>query len=789
MTGGWRRLRAIVLLSAVILGGLVQLRADTGPQSFLPTGDDTLAQLDDAAESFGGDPVIVLMESDEPYELLAGGQVPRLAQLEGRLAQLDDVEVVYGPGTVLNQIARSAQNMLAELSGHRDGLRERTVKRAREQGASEEAAKAKADAVVSSFDRRYGSLLVQGLPAGLPTLHNPAFVRQVIFGGEDTPRPQWSFVVPRSDAVAMIVRPRAGLEQAAVERLVADVRAVARGSQLAGENMTVTGVPAVTAGLGERVRQEVPVLGGLAVLAVGASYLFVPWLRARRRRLLPLAATLSSTAIVLAGFGWLDRPLSLGVIAFLPILVGIGSDFPAYLSQSSPRWRRRVIVAALASAAAFASLTVVPLPFVRDLGLALATGQLLALGLALLAQRWWPNLTNDVGERTGADSTVGVENVERGRPAATGDCASDPHAAASDAPDRKRRGARSRPTRIGLAILTCLVAAGGWIGLADVDVEAQPDRLAEGLPAMDDARHAERVLGASGEVRILLRGKNVLSPEALGWMRQAQDDLVTQHGDQLQPILTPPSLLEFLGPNPSEKQLKAGLGWMPDYLTRAVIRSDHERASMSFQIRMQDLAAQEDLIDQVRGDLPSLPDGLESEVVGLPVAASKGYELVSSDRYIANGVGLGAAGMVLLIGLARRVDALRAVLAAGVATGWGLAAVWALDIALNPLTLVLGSLSTAIACAYTVVLRQAQDGGTRPLRRTVAVAALSAALGYLALTASGIVALREFGLVLAGAVAFSFAAAHVVVWLTSGRREVVAAPSSSPTPVAEEARA
>lgn len=86
-----------------------------------------------------------------------------------------------------------------------------------------------------------------------------------------------------------------------------------------------------------------------------------------------------------------------------------------------------LVAAALAWAVAFASLALSPMPFVRDLGLALAAGQLLALRLVLLL-------------------------------------------------------------------------------------------------AVDDARYAKRVMGASGDVGVLLRADSVLTPEARDWMRRAQDE-------------------------------------------------------------------------------------------------------------------------------------------------------------------------------------------------------------------------------------------------------------------------
>jgi predicted RND superfamily exporter protein len=153
------------------------------------------------------------------------------------------------------------------------------------------------------------------------------------------------------------------------------------------------------------------------------------------------------------------------------------------------------------------------------------------------------------------------------------------------------------------------------------------------------------------------------------------------------------------------------------------------------------------------------------ELVGLPVVASRGYELISGSEYLTSTIGIASAGLVLLVGLRRRIEALRAVLAAGLATGWGLAAVAGLGMSLTPLTLALGSLTTATACEFTVMLSQASGPGRSQLHRTVVAAATAAALGFAALSASGLDMVREFGLLLAGTVALSYVAARLVVEL------------------------
>jgi predicted RND superfamily exporter protein len=722
----------VLVVATLATLGLTGLRTDTTAASFLPVGDPAITELDDSARSFGGDPIVVLAESAQPGTLLGPDQLSKLVGLEGDLARLPDVAVVYGPGTLLNQIAGSAQNLLATLSGRRDAILTATEDQARAEGASADAVKERGNRAVAAFDERYGTLLVRGLPAGLPTLHNPAFVNTVVFDSTGDTRPQWRFVVPSPNAIAILIRPRQDLDQTGTDRLVQAARASVEHSGLATSRLTVSGTPVVAAELGATVQREIPLLGALALGLIGACYLLMGWTRRRRHRLLPLAATLSATALVLAAFGWLGRPLSLGVVAFLPILVGIGSDFPAYVVHGVSR--RRVVVAALASTAGFASLAFSPMPFVRDLGLALAAGVLVALGATLVFRR---HLSIDPE----ADRTVVVAPAPR-------------------APAR---------LRVPVLIAVAAVAALGWVALPQLNVTARPDQLAAGLPAVDDALHAESVLGSSGEVQVLLSGPNVVTPEALAWMRQAEDTVVLRHGSELSPIVSMPDLLQFLGIAPTSEQITAAMKLLPPYLSGAVVRPDGTRAviSLGLGLGLQDISRQMVLLDGLRAELPPPPPGMQAEVVGLPVVAARGYELISEGRYLGNLIGIAAAGLVLAVGLKRRSDALRAVLAASLATGWSLALAWTLGISLSPLTVALGSLATATACEFTVLLTV--DSGRRTIQRTVGVAAAAATLGYLALAASDLSLIRQFGLLLAATMVLSLVAAHTVVRLLPPR--------------------
>ncbi|MCW2752167.1 MAG: hypothetical protein JWR83_3277, partial [Aeromicrobium sp.] len=491
---------------------------------------------------------------------------------------------------------------------------------------------------------------------------------------------------------------------------------------------TVTGMPVVAAGLGGVLRREIPVLGGVALILIAGCYLFLPWVRRRRSRLLPLVSTLAATAVTLAAFGWLHHPLSLGVVAFLPIVLGTGSDFPAYLVRGADR--RLVVVTALAAAAGFATLAISPIPFVRDFGLALAAGVVLAVGFGLLLSR-------------GVNAVNATEQV-----APVGDPTAPPPLTV-----------RARAGLLGLAAAVSLI---GWIALPHLNISAEPEKLAQGVPALSNAEYAEGVLGAAGEVQILVQGKDVTTPAALAWMTAAQDVTLRKFGDRLHPVDSPPTLLAFLGSHPTAAQVNAGLDQLPPYLRSSVIRDDNRAAVLGFGIEFGDVASQQRLMTDLLHALPPMPDGLTVHLAGLPVVTARTYQLVSDSRYLEGLAGIGAAGLVLLIGLKRKSDAARGIVSAALATGWALAGAWMFGISLTPLTAALGSLATATACEFSVLLGGSHGGRTALVRRSVLVAAAAATSGYLALTFSGLAVIRDFGFFLAATVMLSLLAAQVV---------------------------
>jgi predicted RND superfamily exporter protein len=734
----------VALLASFMGIGLSRARIETGVDSFLPASSSQLQELNSLARSFGGDPIVVLVESDKPQQLLSSDALPAELAMEGRLSKLTGVAAVYGPATTLNSMAGQAQNLLAELLGRRDGFRRAAENAAKRAGKSDAQVKAAGAKAVDEFDKRYGPLIVAGAKGGLPTLKNPRFTHQVIYNSQGEPKPQWHYVVPNNHSLAVLVRPAASLDQAGTEHLIDRIHQVTNHAKLpAGATVTVAGVPTIVAGLGTEVRKEIPLIGGIAVGVIALCLLFIPWIE-RRKRLAPVVATVAATGLTVALLGWLNHPISLGVVAFLSVLLGVGSYYPTYFARGARP--RTIAVVAAGTAGSFATLTLSPLPFVRDLGMTLAIGIGFAFGLGWLL--------------------VGRRRLRAGprAPGAQPEAPESPSRAPAKAPSRPRA---SRRSRLAALLAVAAVGAAGWGLLPSLPLQTNFQNLTAGLPSMAEANHVTDAIGSSSQIEIALRGDDVLAPKAMDWMRKTQQNIVSAHGDELHPVLTPPLLLSFLwsgGGQPSREQVQAAVRLLPSYLTHAVIRDDSKIAVMSFGLDSEDLNHVQDLLSSVRSELPGAPAGYHVRISGLPVVAVAGYHLVSGERYLANGAGVLAAGVILLAGLRRRRDAVRAVLAACLATGVELAILFATGTALNPLTVALGSLTAAVGCEFTVLVTESVRRADMRLRRAVEMAMLTSGLGYAVLAVSDLAVMRQFGVLLAASVVLSYLMARLVVW-------------------------
>jgi hypothetical protein len=721
----------IIVLVAATAGGLSRLHLDTTVSS-VSAQDGSVRTWTQEQQSFGGDPIAVLLTSKQPAQLLSGQPVFNLLALEERLSQLGNVSVVYGPATTLNEIVISVKHLVQEITDQSQTVASQAEAQAAGAGASPAAQQAAGQAAQQAFDVRYGSLLTQGLKLGLPSLSNASYGPTVFLPGGKA-RPAFHWLVPDPTHVAILIRPSPNLSQSGTGSLVRQVRAAVKGAGLPLASSEVTGQPVIAAALATEVVNELPLLAPI-VVAVVALCFFVTRRRVRWwERLLPLAVGLVATGLTMAVFGWSGVPLSIGLLAFLPIILGVGTDYPIYaLRNGRPR---QILAAVVASGSSLALLASSPLPFVRDLGLALVVGLVLSALLGLGVARL-------VGLGGGRPPQEPVPVPQMHLPARSG---------------------RSRRRWLAGSALALAAGVVGWSFLASLPLDSDPQSLAAGLPALRQGVEAQSILGASGELDIYLRGANVLTPAYLAWYDRSQTTLVAHHGKELDPIVSPASLLSWLGPNPSPAEIDSALGLLPSYLTTVTVRDDQGQSVMAFGVKLGSLEDESKLITSVKKELPPLPAGATMAITGLPAVAAHSNDLLSGDRIVPNVASIGAFGLVLVLILQRRRDALVAVTSAALATGWGFAVLKATGTPLTPLTVSLGSLTSAVGGEFAVMaLGRYATGQSRPWSAVVA-AATTSVVGFAVLAFSRLNLLRQFGLVLAGSVLLALLAAWVVV--------------------------
>lgn len=722
------------IVVAVLAGlGLARVEISTDLESFLPAQDKSLSEYHAVAKEFGGDPIVVLLRTRGSTSLLSPKALRSEVEMEGKLAKLDGVASLYGPGTLLNQVAGRAQDLLLELLGRRDAEVAKAQIEAKREGRSPKDA---AEEAKAKFDSRYGPLLVQGLPSGLPTLGNEKFVNQVVFDDSGLPRGSWKLVVPDKRTLAVLVRPDSSLTAREMSDLISRIQHTVDSSDLdatvsSGKSKhelqtTVSGSSVLVSALSDRAVHDMPLLGGLAVAAVSVAFLAAGWIR-RSRRLLPVATTLVAVLLAVATLGWLDRPVTIAGLAFSSVLLGIGCYYPTYLMMSARP--RTFLTVVCASAASVGTLALSPLPIIADLGLMLGLGVLFSGAVAWSARGWLQDAAN------------------------------------TTEPTAWRPSRRASRAAVAGVLVLGMVGIGGWFQLGQLTMRSDVNRFAAGLPALEDAHRVESALDMSGEVTVQMKGSDVLSQTGLAWMRTAYTRVIEQHGDDIRSVVSPPALLLFLGVDPSAEEIDAAYRLLPGYLTRSVMSPDRSTAAMVYGVKMHDLERAGRSVENLRASLPEQPEAYEVSVAGLPVVMVRAEQLVSDDRYRANILGIAAACAVLLIGLRRRSDALRGALSATLATGTGFFLISAAGIGLNPVTGALGALTAAVGCEFTVMLAESIRSRSS-LRRAVVLAAVTSALGYAVLLASGLSVVREFGLMLAGGVGLALLCSWVVVLAT-----------------------
>ncbi|HEY2160541.1 MAG TPA: MMPL family transporter [Solirubrobacteraceae bacterium] len=827
---------ALALAGAALALGL---RPSTGIDTFVSPSSSSYQATQAWHRHFGDDSIVILVrepltdlvETKDIASLtfleacLAGKQAVADARLQafrpvaaaqavpyggsdspcGKLMAGKYVQVVYGPGTFLNQAVISVQEGLVSIETT-DSQAVATVQRealaaakAEHKSPAEQRRVANAAGVLQqeqntqALERLYLNSGIQGLPA----IDNASFIRQIVFDptrGANQPKARFAYLFPTSRSALIEVRLRSSLSDAQQQRAISLIRQAVRMPTFRlryGGTYTVTGAPVVLNDLAAKITASIGVLLIAALLVMAAVLLLV---FRSRLRLLPLAVALAATGITFGAVALVGGSLTMASIAVLPVLIGLavdyciqfqsrieearrdrGPDATAAVRQAAKLGAPTIATAALATATGFLVLLLSPVPMVQGFGILLVVGIAFAFACSLCvaaaafvladldggaigaALRGAADILGDVRRRVGRLLPIRLIDALGNAVAAVG--------------SKVLGGARrvilvsvARPERV-LAIGAVLAVA-GWAADTQTAVQSDVTKLVpSNMPALRDLKTLEHVTGVSGEIDVTIHARDLTQPRVVDWMISYEQGLLNHFGyveekgcarATLCPALSLPDLFSqgtqaTKSAGASSVSLSAGavrnlLAAVPAYFKSAVITPDYRDATVAFGIRLMPLSQQERVISYMRSRLHP-PRGVTAKLVGLPVlAAQANSDLSSSSRRLLTLLaGILAVGLVLLVIFRDPRRAVVPLIPIALASGWSALIVFAIGIPLNPMSATLGALVIAISTEFGVLLaerfRQERLAG-HDLRPALARTYRSTGA---AVIASGITAIAGFG--------------------------------------------
>src|SRR5947209_8213690 len=603
-----RRPRAtlLVVLALALAGGALatSLAPTAATDTLVGRSNSTYQATQRYHRLFGDDAVIVLIRGPLPQLVLtqglervlglegclSGNLPPRVAPPGGPrgpcavLARTRPVQVVYGPGTFINESVRQITDQLTRQTqaqtAQAQTAAQATYRLARGRGRTPAQARRLAgqaqQLVMAQFTRNVLQLALRYGITSVPRINDPDFVSELVFDATKpvgTPKARFAYLFPNRDSALVQVRLRPRLSDGQRAAAIAQIRravAMPEWHLQNGGSYVVTGIPVVAADLTMSSTDSVLVLL-VAVALVMALTLALSF--RRRLPLLPLGVALCAAGLTFGGLALVGAPLTMATIAVLPILIGLGVDYAIQFQSRVAEARRgppaervaraisigapTIAAAGAATAGALLALVLSPVPMVRGFALLLIVGMVLAFACTLTAgaaamARW--GVAGNLAERAprprggplarageGAAAALasgrgmlgaawrgaGELVVEYGAGRVLSDALAVVLARGRALGRASLTQAHRQPGRV-LAV-GLVLAALGW-GL-DTQTKVQSDiqkLVPQNLGALRDLRALERSTGVGGEIDVTVSAPDMTNPAVVRWMTAFETGLL-QH--------------------------------------------------------------------------------------------------------------------------------------------------------------------------------------------------------------------------------------------------------------------
>jgi len=765
---------AISVALVSVTFAVTKLEYSSDLTTLLSSKSDEIRTTEKLAESFGEEPVLVLIKADLS-KLLLTDDLGRLIGLEGclsgrvpkdtepiggrsgpcsKLAEDDYIKAVYGPGTFINEATRqigsvfSSQLSSAEKAVEKAG--QRAARQAEKAGKDSTQQRLAKQAAEQSVKEQYAKQLIEvavrsGL-SSLPSIGDPSFVNQLVFdprGSPGTPKSQVRQLLPSSESAVIQIRLKHGLTRKqrlqAFDLIESAVKMPQWQLPKSSGEYVVSGTPLVVEGVVSGIRSDLGVLMLIATVSMGLVLLVL-----FSGRLLPLGVTLCALSTLVGGMVLTGTAASVATVAALPVLVGLGVDFTVQLQSRIEQeldsglssveaveaaMRGGGVTVATAGAATVVALTALllsSLPIVRDFALTITVGVLLSLLAALVIT---PAATVFAASSKSSQALlvraqrVLAASVNGARSIVTSNWLVQKFTKAVVVFAKRAVSMSLQRSRLVL-ILAALLAAAGWVGQSRMGAELDVRKLlASNQETLQNLDTLNLATGSVSTVDVLVKADRSADAKTVRWLNEYQRGVLEKFGPKQlascsgAKICSGSSLADLFN-QPRAKitdaEVDETVDLLPKYFASAFIDQKKGVARVSFTLASMSLNEQTELVSELEKRL-NPPAGVTAQLAGLPVI-STGVDRRMQTFTARLGLQLMSVLLitVLLITLfksARR--ALRVTAAVCVSVGVSSLILYLSGVQLTPMSLALGALTVALATEFSVILSERFEEGSR----------------------------------------------------------------------------
>jgi uncharacterized protein len=754
----WWVIIITIVFSLAAVPGILKLKTDSSLNSLVSPKAAVSQDTRRYQANFGDEPITILLSG--PLDtLFDSGNLAILSQFEAEFPSNHDC-IITSPLTLLNQALAQAQNNQQILQDQITRALQLADQEARNQAAqagldeaAQEMAARQAQAQVMQQFQQY---IDQQDRIGPLSLDNPNFVNAALYSQDGSLNSAFLSLVPDNQHALIVVTPTGDVNAEASLKMSHDVEDYFAVHTLRDTSWTITGYSLVTEGISQSMKSNLLLLLGLAVLIM-VVVLFV--LFRVRWRLLSLLMVGLGALWTFGLMGYIPIYITMATMSVLPILIGLGIDYPI---QFHNRYQEEVTrtnsiaqavlisfikmapavgIALLATVVGFATLYFSDVPMIRDFGIILVVGVVFCYVITLfllysiiyLGDRKVPISRLKHVSRAGGDlfEKILVKIV---------------------------RPVLKYP--LSVLLIALVLGTGGLI--ADRWLPANTDYqelIPQDLKALKDVRNLNGVMGIGGQIKFMVEADDITSLAILQQLNDFTSKVMKIHPELIS-VNSPATISGFTGDSPpTQLQIDQILTGLPSQLVRQYISSNHKMASLSFGTRYMSLDKVHDLIEVMKKDSEQLK-GIRLSPVGTIAMSVTTIDSLIGRRFILDGFCLGAIFIVLLLLYRRLMRTLFIIVSVGLVIGWSSLALFISGIPLNPLTSVLGIITTAIGTEFMVLLtsryeeeksngeppRQAMLTAVSKMGRAIVTTGITTLGGFGVLIASNFVMIQDFGI-------------------------------------------